>query len=168
MKALSNLSKILLVIVLALVLTGCRKTKQYIKSESYNIEIKTNNKYDFKYDSMYFRTAREEVMIHGTDFKIGIENPIKIKNEKEFKEYRKEYTKQEKYKEVKYSGYKGFQFYNDSYMRNEVYLNIDNKYIMRLNVYGRGSNKDKIYKILDSKDVKDILKHMKVTIKNKK
>lgn len=165
MKTLSNISKVLLVIVLALVLTGCRRTKQYVKSENYNIELKTKNQYSVKYESMYFRTAREEAMIHGEDFKIGVENPIKIKNEKEFNKIKKEYKSKDRFKEVKYSGYKGFQFYTDSYMRNEVYLNINNKYIMRLNVYGRGSNKNKIYKILDSKDVKDILKHMKVSVK---
>lgn len=166
MKTLSSISKLLMVIVLALLLTGCRKFKQIISSENYKISIKTNNKYTFKYESKYFRTAREEALITGTKFKIGIEHPMKIKNANEFKKFKKDYLKNEDFEEVNYSGYKGFRFYTSKYVRYEIYLNINNKYILRLNIYGNGSKKEKIKEALNSKDVNDILKHMKVKVKN--
>ena len=165
MKTFKNISKVLLVVVLALFLTGCRKYKQTINSEHYKIDIKTYNEYKFIYDSNYFRNVREEALIDGEGFKIGIENPIKIKNEKEFNKFKKDYKDKEDYKEVKYSGYKGFMVYTDSYVRYEIYLNINNKYILRLNIYGHSSKKDNIKEALESKEVKDILKHMKVTVK---
>lgn len=166
MKTFKTISKLLLIIMFAIALTGCRKYKQTIDSENYKIDIKVSKKFDFKYKSNYFRTAREEAIISGDKFKIGIENPIKIKNKKEFDKFKKEYTKKEDFEEVKYSGYKGFIFFTPSYVRYELYLNIDNKNILRLNIYSRGSKKENIKAALESKDVQDILKHMKVKVKN--
>ena len=163
---MKRMSKILLVLILSIFLTGCRRNEQSINSDNYKIILKTYNKYNFNYDSVNFRTAREEVLIEGENFRIGIENPIKIKNEKAFKKYQKDYTKKDNYKEVKYSGYKGFMIYTPSYIRYEIYLNIDNKYIMRLNIYSLDHDKKHQTKALNSDDVQDILKHMDVAVKN--
>ena len=163
---MKRLSKILLVILLAIFLTGCRRNEQTIDSEHYKITLKTYNKYTFKYEHENFRTAREEAVIEGEEFKIGIENPIKIKNGKAFKKFQKKYKKEEDYEEVKYSGYKGFMFYTYSYVRYEVYLNIDDNYILRLNIYSLDPAKKNQTKALNSDDVQDILKHMDVTVKN--
>ena len=69
------------------------------------------------------------------------------------------------FKKVKYSGYKGFLFYTHPYIRYEIYLKVDKNHYVRFNIYSANDNKKAQEKELNSKEVKCILKHMKIKIK---
>ena len=165
MKKMNRLYKLTFVLLIAFFLTGCRKVKQYVNTNELVIKYKSYEKYDIKYDEKFFRNIREQAIIIGSDFKIGIEELIEIKDKKDFEKFKKQYVKEEDYKEVKYSGYKGFMIYTLAYMRYEIYLNIDNQHVLRLNIYSANDPKEFQTKALNSKEVKGILNHMKVKIK---
>ena len=165
MKKMNKLYKLTLVLLGAFLLTGCRHVKQYVNTDDMVVRFKAYEKYDIEYDNLYFRNIREVAMIIGPDFKIGIEQPTSIKNAKEFDKFKKQYKSEEEFKEVKYSGYEGFMFYTAPYMRYEIYLNINNKHILRLNIYSANDQKEFQTKALNSKEVQYILKHMKVRFK---
>ncbi|MBO4245344.1 MAG: hypothetical protein J5892_01235 [Bacilli bacterium] len=161
----SRCYKLLVVLLMAMFLTGCRRVKQYISTDDMIVKFKSVEKYDIKYDTQFYRTIREVGMIVGPDFKIGFEQPTEIKNEKEFEKLKGQYKDQEDFKEVKYSGYEGFMFYTAPYIRYEIYLNIDNKHVLRLNIYSANDPKEFQTKALNSKEVQYILKHLKVKFK---
>ena len=165
MKKMNKLYKLTLVLLGAFLLTGCRHVKQYVNTDDMTVTFKAYEKYDIEYDALYFRNIREEAIIIGPDFKIAFEQPTKIKNEKEFDKIKKQYKNEEDYKEVKYSGYEGFLFYTPSYIRYEIYLNINDKYMLRLNIYSANDKKEFQTKALNSKEVQYVLKHMKVKFK---
>ena len=165
MKITNRVSKVLLVLVLAVFLTGCRRVKQSISTDDLTISFKSNEKYDIKYDNQFFRTVREEAIIIAPDFKIAFEHPTEIKNEKEFEKLKKEYKKEEDFKEVKYGRYEGFLFYTPSYIRYEIYLNIDNKHVVRLNIYSPNDQKEFQVKALNDKNANQILNHMRIKVK---
>lgn len=165
MRKTNRLYKLTIVLLMAVFLTGCRRIKQTVNTDDMVVRFKSYEKYDIQYDNLYFRNIREVAMIIGPDFKIGFEQPTAIKNAKEFDKFKKQYKKEEDYKEVKYSGYKGFMIYTAAYMRYEIYLNINNKHILRLNIYSANDQKKYQTEALNSKEVQYILKHMKVRFK---
>lgn len=160
-----KICKILFVFILVVSLTGCRRFKQEYRSDDLYIKFKGIEKYKITKDNKYFRTAREEGMIFNHKFKIGIERPTAIKNKKEFNKFMKEHKKEEDFKEIKYSGYKGFLFYTPPYIRYEIYLNINNKNIVRFNIYSPNDKKKFQVEALNSDDVQYILKHMNIEVK---
>jgi len=161
---MKKFTKVFSILLFVLLLTGCRRVKQIYSSDDLKIEFKSIEKYKVTQDKMFFRTAREEGMIVGPTFKIGIESPTEIKNEKEFNKLMKSHKKDTDFKEVKFSGYKGFLFYTAPYIRYEIYLNIDNKHVLRLNLYSANDKKEFQEAELKSKYVNYILKHMKITV----
>lgn len=160
-----KITKIFFAFVFLILLTGCRRVKLEYRGEDLNISFKAIQKYNITKDRNFFRTAREEGMVVGDKFKIGIEHPIAIKNKKEFDKFMKEHKNEEDFKEIKYSGYKGFIFYTPPYIRYEIYLNIDNKNIVRFNIYSANDKKKFQTEALNSKDVQYLLKHMKIEVK---
>lgn len=129
-------------------------------------KVKDLGLYKVKKDPNYFRTARERAIIVGDTFKVGFEfNTDLLAENKDFSKIKKLYKDNEDYKEVKYSGYKGFQFYTKEYLRYEIYLQISDNFILRVNIYSAVDKKEFTTKELNSKEVKDLLKHMKVELR---
>ena len=164
-----RIKKILLSIILiicTITLTGCLRDKIVYDGEQIKITFKVLDDYKLKTDREYFRNAREEAILVGNSFKIGIEVNNDLKNDKiTFDEFKNRYKDREDYKEVKYSKIKGIQFYTREYLRYEIYLPINDKLILRLNIYSVNDNKKDTKAELESKDVKDILNHMKIEAK---
>lgn len=160
----------LLLIVSVLLITGC--TKRYdLKYENarYKITISPKEELELKQDVKYFRTAREKAIIVGPSFKVGIEFNDELATKKiTFDEFKKQYKKNEDFKEVKYSKMKGFQFYTSAYLRYEIYLPIDDQVILRLNVYSANDKKKFTKKELESDVVQDLLNNIKIEDKNEK
>jgi len=164
---MKKLKILLLLIIPVLLLTGC--TKRYdLKYENAKLAItfSPDDEYEIKEDIKYFRTAREKAIIIGPSFKVGLELNDTLYTEKiKFKEFKKKYKSEEDFKEVEYSGMKGFQFYTPAYLRYEIYLPIDDQIILRLNVYSANDKKKFTTKELESKEVQDLLNHIKVEVK---
>ena len=119
-------------------------------------------------DKKDFRTAREEAVIISDNFKVGIEISDELSNEEyngDFEKFKEKYKDKDDYKTVKYNDIKGFRIYTSQYARYEIYLPIENKYILRFNVYAFTNNKKSTTKVLKSKDVKQILKYFEVKVK---
>jgi len=160
--------KILALLLLLPLLTGCQSKRTELKYEgkegiiAFNIKNDsgcklTNNKEDF-------RTTREQAMLVCSTFKIGIEfsddfeyfydgDITKLKIDKKTN---KDYT------EVKYSNIDGIQYFYSGYNRYNVilFLNGSEKYYLLLTVYGEYDNKESAKAAIRSIDLQDILNNI--------
>ena len=163
MKKVVNL--LIILIVPLLLLVGCNIRDQVVYNGN-KIKLTFNVKGDYKLEKSkkYLRNAREKAIFIGSTFKIGIE-VNDLEDNKSFDDYKKEYKKEEDFKEVTYSGMNGFQFYTPSYLRYEIYLPVNDKIVLRLNVYSANDNKKSTTKELESSEVQDILDNMDVEAK---
>ena len=167
-----NYKLLILLVLPVLLLSGCFK-KETLKDlmyedVDYKVTFGIKEKYDYKLvmDRDYFRTSREEGMILGNNFRIGIEfnRDLALKNTT-FDKYMKKYEKEEDFKKVKYGKMNGFQFYYRTYLRYEIYLQVNDELILRLNIYSLNDNKKATTAALESSEVQDILKHITVVVK---
>ena len=161
--------KILLVLpLLLLFLTGCKPGKKMkYEGKDLIITFSTNYSVDYKIttDSNFFRTAREEAMLVGEKFKIGIEITSVQTNEEydgNFVKFMEKYKNKEDFKTVKYDNRNGFMIYTKPYARYEIYLPVDDKYIVRFNIYAYTNNKKSTTNVLKSSEVKQILKYLEI------
>ena len=166
-----NIKRIFLIMLIIPFLTACKPVKQMTYEGKYLdliFNVKYSSDYRISQDKKDFRTAREEAIIISDNFKIGIEiNKDLLKEEYngDFEKYKENFKNSEDYKEVKYSKMKGIRIYNKSYARYEIYFPIEEKYILRFNVYAFTNNKKSTTKVLKSKDVKQILKYLDIKVK---
>ena len=163
--------KLLLVAILVVgifTLTGCEPKREELKFEGKEGKITFNVKADKKYkistNKDDFRTSREQGMLIGDGFKIGIEFDDDFdyffkSDWSKLKEKRKE---NEDYKEVTYSDLKGIQYFYGGYMCYDVVLPVKNnkKYLLILTVYGDKDNEEAAKKAIKNEEVLDILNNI--------
>ena len=170
-----NIIMILLLFVISISLTGCfEQRKQFkIKTKEYTIIINaiSKNNYTLSTKIEDLRSSREEGMLFGKDFSIGID----ISNELSYEEYNNDfnklknvYKKEKEFKEVTYSGIKGFQLYNITFISYQIYLPVknDKSKVLILSVYSKANLDEATKEIYNRKEIKDILNNVKI-IKNK-
>lgn len=166
-----HLKTFILMFITVILLTGCKPGKQQIyKGKKLDVifNVKYATDYKLSEDEKDFRTSREKAVLISDNFKIGIEINEELSNEEfngDFKKFKEKYKDKEDYTEVKYAGIKGFRIYEQAYARYEIYLPVNNKYIVRFNVYAFTNNKKSTTKILKSKEVKQILKYVEIKTK---
>ena len=158
---------LLLVLTITLV-TGCEPKREGLKFDGdegkITFQVKQNAKYKISADSKDFRTSREQAVLLGNDFKIGIEFDDDFgyffKGDfNKVKEARKDSTD---YKEVTYSDIKGIQYFYGSYMRYNIILPVKDseKYYLVLTVYGKEDNEKSAKEAINNEEVIDILNHI--------
>ena len=161
----------LLVLIVLTLMTGCFEKRKALEINEDNIYVKLNImekiKYTFSQELKDFKSSRECGMIINDNFKIGIEINKDMSYEKykgSFEKLKKGRSESTEFKEVTYSGIKGFQRYNESYMRYEVYLPIKgtNERCLQLNIYSTLNRDEETRKQYTTKEVQDILNHVKV------
>lgn len=184
-KILKTLSLVLLLLgVLTITACGDKKTEeQPVEKEEKRKEITFEGKYatvtfKVKQDTDYklsvdpndLRTTRENAILLGDTFKIGLEISDAISFSRyngSFEAYKESFVDREEYKEVTYNGLNGFMQYYGSYVRYEIYLPIEGseKYVQKLNIYAVADTKEAAKEVLESDSVQDILNNMEITLK---
>lgn len=177
MRNLKKLSYLSILVVAILILTGCGQKREEIKFDgeegSIAFSLKAEKKYKISTKQEDLRTSREQAILIGDDFKIGIEFDddygyfFKGDWEK-LKEARKN---NDDYQEVKYSDIKGIQYFYGGYMRYNVILPIkeNDKYYLVLTIYGAKDDEESAKTAIKNEEVLDVLNHItKIDIKNKK
>lgn len=149
-----------------MLLTGCTRDKLEYDGSDIKLTFNVTEEYKLVSDSNYYRTAREKAILIGDTFKIGVEINKDLEKEKiTFNEFKNKYKDKEDFKSVKYSKMNGFLFYTPEYLRYEIYLSVNDKIVLRLNIYSANDNKKATTTALNSKEVKDILNHMTIEVK---
>ena len=172
-KAIKIIGVLLVIILVVLFITrfvARKKLKFEDETVSVIFSVKKNNDYTISQERSDLRTSREDAIILGDTFKIGIEIKDDLSLKKysgDFEKYKEIYKEKEEFKEVTYSGIKGFQRYYEPYIRYEVFLPIEgsNKYFVKLDIYSKENTKETAKEQLESSKVKDILNN--ITIKSK-
>ena len=134
-----------LTLVVTLLITGCAPKREDLKfngkegSLAFSVEKKAGYKLSTKADDL--RTSKEQAMLIGDDFKIGIEfsDDLDYFFKGDFKALKEARKTNPDFKEVTYSNIKGIQYFYSGYMRYEVILPIEgnDKYFLELTVYGK-------------------------------
>lgn len=158
---------IFLLIVTMTLITGCEKREE-IKFNgdegSISFSLKANKKYRISTDQKDFRTSREQAVLLGNGFKIGIEfdDDFGYFFKGDWKEVIKKRKENENFKEVTYSDIKGIQYFYGNYMRHNVIIPIkDNKkYYLVLTIYGEKDNEKSAKEAIKNEEVLDILNHI--------
>ena len=154
-----NIKRIFLIMLIIPFLTACKPGKQMTYEGKYldlTFNVKYSSDYRISQDKKDFKTAREEAVIISDNFKIGIEisNELGKDYNGDFNKFKEQYKEKDDFKTVKYNDIKGFRIYCSQYARYEIYLPIEDKYILRFNIYAFTNNKKSTTKVLKSKDVK--------------
>lgn len=162
----------LLMLLVLTTMTGClfeKRNEVKVKEENITVTFKILEKikYTLSKELKDFKSSRECAMIITKDYKIGVEINKDMSYEKykgSFEKLKKARSESTEYKEVTYSGIKGFQRYNESYMRYEVYLPIkdNDEQCLQLNIYSTKNRDEATREQYKSKEVQDILNHIKV------
>ena len=162
----------LLMLLVLTTMTGClfeKRNELKVKEENITVTFKILEKikYTLSKELKDFKSSRECAMIITKDFKIGVEINKDMSYEKykgSFEKLKKARSESTEYKEVTYSGIKGFQRYNESYMRYEVYLPIkdNDEQCLQLNIYSTKNRDEATREQYKSKEVQDILNHIKI------
>ena len=173
-KALKTISGIIVLVLLITLTTGCGIKRKELSFDDGKVLITLNVKdgtdYRISEESEDLRTSREDAILLGDTFKIGIEIKDDLSFSKysgSFEKYKEEFTDKEEYEEVTYSGINGFVRYYGSYVRYEIYLPVEasDKYIVQLDIYSVEDKKDAAKEQLESEKVKDILNNITITLK---
>ena len=162
------IASLLLIILILPIVTGCetkRKELKYIGDEgtiTFNVKEKSDIKISL--NKKNFRTTREQGILIGKDFKIGIEFSDDFKyffdgNFEKLKDARKDNND---YKEVTYSGIDGIQYFYDGYNRYNVILMIKDskKYYVVLSIYGNQDTEKSAKEAIYSEEVLDVLNNI--------
>lgn len=156
-----------IVLLAALILTGCEKRKE-VKFDGEEGTITFNVKEDsgckISTDKEDLRTSREQGSLVCKDFKIGIEfnDDLDYFFDGDFnklKEKRKDY---EDYKEVTYGKFKGIQYFYHGYMCHDILMPIEGskKYFLSLSVYGMEDNEKSAKAAIKNEEVIDTLNNI--------
>ncbi len=172
MKKYFNLIAVVVMVFAITLLTGCGDKRTELKFEGeegtivFNVKEKAGYKISTKSED--FRTGREQAVLIGEGFKIGIEfdSDFSYFYDSDFsmlKDSRKSY---DEFKDVTYSNIKGFQYFYDSYNRYNVILPCgDSKdYVLVLYVYGSEDKEESAKKAIKNEELLDVLNNI-TTIK---
>lgn len=172
MKNLLKIIVLLLIIALSLaVLTGCGAKKEDKEVLTFDGEegkitfsVKAGSGYKVSTNQEDLRTSREQGVLIGNGFKIGIEFCDDYKyyfgsDLNNIKEARKD---NDEYKEVKYAGVDGVQYFYGSYNCYEIMLPVPNneEYYLNLSVYGSEDKEESAKAAIANQEVIDILNSM--------
>lgn len=168
MKKYFKITIVLLFVVSLVLVTGCDKEREELsfkgKEGSIVFNVHKDGEYKISTDKNDFRTSREQGLIIGKNFKIGIEFDDTFdyffkSDFSKLKEKRKDY---DDYKEIKYSDIDGIQYFYGGYMRYEVVLPIKGakEHVLVLTVYGNGDNEQAAKEAIKNEEVQDILNHI--------
>jgi len=159
-----------LLVLIVFVLSGCKQKQKRIniifdgKEGKIVFAVKEDNKYKISSDSKEFRTTREQGVLVGKNFKIGIEfsDDLDYYSNGDFEKLKESRKKEEDYKEVTYSGTNGIEYFYGNYQRYDIYLPIknDKKNVLILTIYGSKDTKESAKKALKSEEVQDILNNI--------
>lgn len=161
---------LVLTLVITLLVTGCGGAKKEDlkfdgKKGTVTFTVNKDAGYKLSTKADDFRTSREQGMIIGKDFSIGIEfsDDLDYFHKGDFKAFKEEKKDNEEFKEVTYSDIKGIQYFYSGYMRYEIILPIEgnNKYTLNLTVYGKDETEKDAQTAIKSEEVKAILNGMK-------
>ena len=158
---------ILLFIITTLLITGCIKREKIIfdgEEGSLTFNIKNLKNYKLSNDKKDLRSSREQGILIGNEFKIGIEfdDTFNYFFKSDFEKLKKERKDYKDYKEIEYSGLKGIQYFYEGYMRYEVVLQLeqDKEHTLVLTIYGNEDNEKSAKETINNKKVQDILNNM--------
>lgn len=151
--------------------SGCEKKEDLtFKGDEGTITFKVpEGKYKISTKDKDKRTSREQGVLVGKDFKIGIEfcddYEYFFKSDfKKLKDARKDY---DDFKVVTYSDVKAVQYFNSGYMDYEIMFPVKNnkKYYLELSVHPKKETKKDAKKLIESDEVQDILNNMEFKAK---
>lgn len=162
------LSTIVLTLVLSLLVTGCGNKREELRFDggegSFTILAKRNAGYKISSDADDLRTSKEQAVIIGKDFSIGIEfnDDLDYFFNGDFNELKKTRIEENNAQEVTYSNIKGIQYFYDGYMRYTVILPINGnkKYTLNFNIYGKEETEESAKEAIKNEDVLDILNNL--------
>ena len=170
--------KIFVILILALsttlLITGCESKKEEWKYDgkegSVLFSLKGNTDYKLSTKESDLKSSKEEAMLLGKDFSIGIDfnDDLDYFYKGDFNALKKERQAEEDYKDVTYSNIKGIQFFYSGYMRYQVTLPIqgNNKYTLDLTVYGKEESEKAAKDAINNDEVKEILNSItSITVK---
>lgn len=175
MRRFLKLFTVSLALIVVLSLTGCGKEKrEELKFDgdegAITFNVKSGKKYKISTDSKDLRTSREQAILLGDNFKIGIEfnDTFNYFFDSSFDKLKKARKDSDEYKEVTYSGIKGIQYFYGSYNGYEILLPIegDKEHFLNLSVYGKEDTEKSAKEAIKSEEVIDVLNNM--TFKGKK
>ncbi len=158
---------LLMTLVMTLFVTGCANKKEELvfdsKEGSFTLSVDHSAGYKISTDSKDFRSSREQAMLIGKDFKIGIEfdDDFGYFYEGDFSKLKEAYEYYD-FKEVTYSNIKGISFFNDSYNRYNIVLpcNDSKEYILSLTVYGNKDTESAAKEAMKNEEVLDVLNNI--------
>ena len=177
MKKNVNIIILILTVIIIILFIGLlfvfSESREKLKYEGKNFNVIFNVKKALNYkvstESGDFENVREDAVIFNKNIIIGIEedNSLSLdKYKKDFDLYTKKYEKEKDFKKITYSNMKGFQKYYGGYKRYEVYLKTgSNDACLKLNIYSKKNTLESTKKVLESKEVQDILNNIKVELK---
>ena len=159
---------ILLLVVTIPLLTGCGEKREELKFKGKKgtivFNVKKDSGYKISTNRDDLRTTKEQAVLIGKNFKIGIEfnDDFGYFFKGDFKKVKDKRKVNTDYKEVTYSDIKGIQYYYGGYTRYEIVLPIENskKYYLSLNVYGKKEDEKSSKKAINSEEVQDVLNHI--------
>ena len=159
---------ILFLVLFIPLLVGCEpKRKELVFSGDDGLiifNVKEDGNYTISTNKDDFRTSKEQAIIIGKDFKIGIEfdDGFDYFFKGDFDSVKEARKDNDDYKEVTYSDIKGIQYFYDGYMRYNVILPIDGnkKYYAVFSVYGSEDNRESAKDAINNEEVLDILNHI--------
>ena len=153
--------------------SGCEKREDLtFKGDEGTITFKVpEGKYKISTKAKDKRTSREQGVLVGKDFKIGIEfcDDYKYFFNSNFNKMKKAREDYDDLKEVTYSGEKGIQFFNSGYMDYEIMIPVKNNkdYYLDLCIHPKKETEKDAKKLIKSKEVQDILNNMEFKAKSK-
>ena len=159
---------IVLIVVLVIFITGCDIGREELKFNgdegSITFNVKKDKKYKLSTDKNDLRTSREQAILIGDNFKIGIEfdDNFDYFFKGDWDKLVKARKDNKDFKKVTYSDIKGIEYFYGGFMRYNVILNIKDskKYYLVLTVYGDKDDEKSAKKAINSEEVKDILNHI--------
>lgn len=166
---MKKLFYLVFLIICTIIITGCEPKREILKHSgkylSINFKVKKGHSYKISTDRVDFVTSREKAILIGKKFKIGIEEDDNLSLPAyggDFAKYMKHYSKENEFKKVVFSNIHGFQKYYDYYVRYEVFLPVNDKYVLKLNIYPDDNTPKMAKKAFNSEEVQDILNHISV------
>lgn len=173
MKRFLKLLTLLLVVAIIPMMTGCGEKREELKFDgeegSITFKVPVSGKYKISTNKDDLRTSREQGVLIGDGFKIGIEfdDNYKYFYGSSLDELIKTKKDNTDFKEVTYSGVKGVQYFYGGYNCYDIILPVKNneKYLLNLSVYGKEDNESSAKEAIADKAVKDVLDHMTFSAK---
>lgn len=178
MKRVLKLFSILVIAILAVtLLTGCGKKEK--KEEltfdgeegKITFQVKEDANYKISTEQEDLRTSREQGVLIGDNFKIGIEfcDDYKYFFDSNLDKLKENRSDRDEYKEVKYGGVDGVQYFYGSYNCYEVMLPVanDENYYLNLSIYGSEDKEESAKAAIANEELLEILNSIKFEAKSK-